>query len=108
MRLIDADALREIMFHRAFEEDSDMRRWYSGCWIRYKMFEQAIEETQTIDAEPVRHGRWEWHEDEYICNCSKCDFEIDVYGCIDPYRSVGIYKYCPNCGARMDKEENDG
>ena len=50
MRLIDADALRERTYHDAFETDSDMQKWDSGCWIRYKMFENALEETPTVDA----------------------------------------------------------
>ena len=49
MRLIDADALRETMFHRAFEMDSDMQKWDGGCWIRYKLFENALEDASTIE-----------------------------------------------------------
>lgn len=56
MRLIDADELRKQMYHEAFEKDTDMQRWDSGCWIRYKMFENAIKTAPTID--PVKHGRW--------------------------------------------------
>lgn len=48
MRLIDADALSARMYHDAFETDSDMQKWDSGCWIRYKMFENAIEDAPTI------------------------------------------------------------
>ena len=48
MRPIDADALREAMYHEAFETDSDMQKWDSGCWIRYKMFEKHIEAAPTI------------------------------------------------------------
>jgi hypothetical protein len=33
------------MYHAAFESDTDMQRWDSGCWIRYKLFEQVLEET---------------------------------------------------------------
>lgn len=51
MRLIDADALREKMYHEAFETDSDMQRWDSGCWIRYKMFENSIDSMPTIEPE---------------------------------------------------------
>ena len=53
MRLIDADALRDSMYHEAFETDTDMQKWDSGCWIRYKMFENAVEAAPTIDAFPV-------------------------------------------------------
>jgi hypothetical protein len=47
-RLIDGDALREKMYHDAFETDSEMQRWDSGCWIRYKMFENNIDDAETI------------------------------------------------------------
>ena len=47
-RLIDADALRQTMYHEAFETDSPMQKWDSGCWIRYKMFERLEENAPTI------------------------------------------------------------
>lgn len=53
MRLIDADALIDRMYHDAFETDTDMQKWDSGCWIRYKMFENAIDDAPTIDAVEV-------------------------------------------------------
>ena len=30
-KLIDADALREAMYHEAFETDTDLQKWDSGC-----------------------------------------------------------------------------
>lgn len=48
MRLIDADALTNAMYHEAFETDSDMQKWDSGCWIRYKMFEKHIANAPTV------------------------------------------------------------
>lgn len=53
MRLIDADALDEAMYHEAFETDTDMQMWDGGCWIRYKMFENKIKEAPTIDGPKV-------------------------------------------------------
>lgn len=53
MRLIDAYALSKAMYESAFEKDSDERKWDSGCWIRYKMFERNISNAPTIDAVPV-------------------------------------------------------
>ena len=47
-RLIDADALRQAMYNEAFETDSPMQKWDSGCWIRYKMFERMEEAAPTI------------------------------------------------------------
>lgn len=40
------DRLAEIMFHKCFVEDSDMQKWDSGCWFRYRLFEQALEEAR--------------------------------------------------------------
>lgn len=37
--LIDMDEFSRAMYHEAFEVDSKMQKWESGCWIRYKMFE---------------------------------------------------------------------
>ena len=41
-RLIDANKLEAMMYHEAFEKDSDMQKWDSGCWIRYKVFENCM------------------------------------------------------------------
>lgn len=42
MRLIDADELMHQMYRKAFIEDSNMQKWDSGCWIRYKLFERVV------------------------------------------------------------------
>jgi len=70
-RLIDADELRKRMYHDAFEVDSDMQKWDSGCWIRYKMFENAIDDAPTVDVVPTNALRLfiEW--------ASECDFGYD-------------------------------
>ena len=47
-RLIDADALRGGMYHDAFKTDSEMQRWDSRCWRRYKLFEKNIDDAETI------------------------------------------------------------
>ena len=53
MRLIDADALKEwFKNHVIIGSDGKMR--YSG-----KYLESIIDEQPTVEAEPVRHGRWE-------------------------------------------------
>lgn len=52
-RLIDANKLEANMYHEAFETDTDMQKWDSGCWIRYKMFENQIEKMPTVDAVEV-------------------------------------------------------
>lgn len=55
-RLIDAEKLESRMYHEAFETDSDLQKWDSGCWIRYKMFEQNIQKAETIIEEKLESG----------------------------------------------------
>ena len=49
-----------------------------------------IENAPAVDAEPVRHGRW-----EHGMRCTQCG-QIDL----------SKPNYCPNCGARMDGDEH--
>ena len=88
MRLIDADALNERMYHDAFETDSDMQKWDGGCWIRYKMFENAVKDAPTI--EERKAGRWTSEN-----ACEFCGFQ--------PWYENDIHtlSFCPNCGADM-------
>ena len=58
----------------------------------------GVMELPTTDAEPVRRGKWELAEDGWYC--SACEL-YPPFDC-DP-EEKGI-PYCPNCGARMDKE----
>lgn len=46
--LIDWDELSTFMYHHAFELDSADQRWDSGCWIRYRLFENAMKAMPTI------------------------------------------------------------
>lgn len=82
------------MYHEAFETDSDMQKWDSGCWIRYKLFENALDNMPTIE----RHGRWikighPWYE------CSECGERTAVVN----LNGEVVWNYCPNCGAKMEK-----
>jgi len=53
VRLINADALNDEMYHKSFEVDDGRNVWNSGLWIRYKIFEEAIRDAPTVDAVPV-------------------------------------------------------
>lgn len=109
MRLIDADALREKMYHEAFETDSDMQKWDSGCWIRYKMFENSIDSMPTI-THSRKKGTWIYGESEVGNDgyyCSQCgnfipwiykEFDIDF---------IKEFKFCPSCGADMRGDEDE-
>lgn len=93
MRLIDGDKLNSEMYHEAFETDSPLQKWDSGCWIRYKMFENHLKEAPTVDAAPVVHRHWE-DVGSLSCRCSGC-------GCKNDRET----RFCPHCGSKMDLEE---
>lgn len=97
-RLIDADALKlshckecTLYPDECMGKDCDC-----GSIIH-------INEMPTIDAVPVVHGRWiVWDEIlagiyHTVSECSECGFTTDKM-----QREEMLY--CPNCGARMDKE----
>ena len=58
----------------------------------------AIEAVPAADVAPVRYG--EWIERAWRPTCSLCGFRGSL---IDA--PISPFKYCPNCGAKMDGEE---
>lgn len=43
MSYISKELLESRMYREAFETDSNMQKWDSGCWIRYKLFEKVLD-----------------------------------------------------------------
>ena len=85
MRLINADELMEL---------------YDGCdglSVPIAVVQQNIKDATTIDAEPVRHGRWERTSDG-AARCTECKRKMNPsqYG----------YAFCSLCGAKMDGGNN--
>lgn len=65
-----------------------------------------IKSIPAADVVEVRHGKWiqpHWKNSNYCCNCSECGGEVmhREYH----WDKNGIYSICPNCGAKMDKED---
>lgn len=99
MRIIDADKLKA---HYA---------WWEGGTFEMTMdeaksdFDTIIDLQPTVEAEPIKHGRWKpfdltWGRSVYACtNCGEA-FEVPTED------GKPIYDYCPNCGAKMDGGEN--
>ena len=91
-RLIDADALITAVLKNAIDYavvfgNADMHR----------LLVRVIAHQPTVDAEPVRHGKWMPREEGKVYpfweryTCSECGEHSDDK------------RYCPNCGARMDE-----
>lgn len=98
-RLIDAnEAIKAILYVRDNDLHSGYPRSFEQGAIRKAL--RCIEETPTIEAEIVRHGRVIVHdgfEDEYYEYCSECKSR-DVH--------IGD-NYCPNCGSKLHGGAND-
>ena len=98
MRLIDADALKEMICNNVYPiADFFNSRDYGMFWTGG--IEKAIDEAPTIDAEPTRHGKW-----KYVKAYKGADFGFyQCSVCGEPWWFT--LKYCSNCGARMENDD---
>lgn len=89
----------------------------------------TIYDEEAIEAEPVRHGRWVWHEDwghpsisepqellDACWMCSTCGTDLlqylkshfpDIPSYTECSEEVPTLERCPNCGAKMDGGAED-
>ena len=109
MRPIDAD--------RALEIVRDQGIAHPNAYHLTNYATLILREAPTIEAEPVRHGRWviekrhavsrnPYIDDNYFASatCSECDFCIHAETKSFGYPDLNTTNYCPNCGAKLDKE----
>lgn len=95
---IEREALEVALNHRLnflMAENGEYDHYTSG-------FDEAVTRVENFpaaDVAPVVHGRW-IEQEKYtfgvMYDCSICDNRI-----LDNGHS---WNYCPNCGAKMDKE----
>lgn len=74
---------------------------WEGGWNpnREVVIRKYFEELPAVDAVPVVHGRWIYeHDDPTMLPCSVCGYRVFRYN---------NTRYCPNCGARMDGDNDD-
>ena len=55
---------------------------------------RPVYEIEVDEAEPIRHGHWK--DCGNMLECSGC-------GVVILKRSPGKWKYCPNCGMKMEE-----
>ena len=96
MRLIDADALKEWECEKCEYENKD-ESCRECCGVM-----QRIDESPTIDALPVKRGKWEkkrfvTDEGEFVYACSECGYQVGLF-------AHNRTDFCPSCGAKMDGE----
>lgn len=118
----------------------DLEAWRKRLNRRVSLFDDMVihalpavfdlvNEQETVKAEPVRHGRWVWHEDwghpsisephellDAYWMCSTCGTDLlqylkshfpDIPSYTECSEEVPTLERCPNCGAKMDAKEDD-
>ena len=63
---------------------------------------QCVKAIPAADVAEVRHGRWEKQSGLYSCSECGMTCPYDVQADVIEYWACN---YCPNCGAKIDKEE---
>lgn len=85
---------------------------------------RVICDAPAVDVEPVRHGRWEWHEEwgpstwlappdlyDTYWICSACGTDLlqylkshfpDIPSYTECSEEIPTLERCPHCGAKMD------
>ena len=73
-----------------------------------------IEEAPAANVETVRHGKWKEDVDppdgDLRCTCCGAAWPAFVQRQIAEqgiWTLQTLFKYCPNCGAKMDKEDGE-
>lgn len=108
MRVIDVDVLKRYMCNKCGERSTCEYQGY-GCSTL-----ADIDEQPTIEAEPVKHGRWIRAEAKgypvkrpSIWYCSECGEKIKYNDTLGRYQKTKktvsqVNPRCRKCGARMD------
>lgn len=92
MRLIDADEAYKVLtdyYHQRAE-------------IQHKALKEAFERVPTVDAEPVRRGKWKRERNPMMYQIVPYVFVCDQCGTAFEYDTP----YCGECGAKMDEVED--
>ena len=72
-----------------------------GCGLLEDVICEVDAQT-AADVAPVVHGRW--IEDSDYLKCPECS--VMVMWDFVFFDEIGNWNYCPNCGAKMDGDEN--
>ena len=76
-----------------------MAKYFAGGHLRFVNGEWRDDNGNAIEISRVRHGWWECGKPCPVCGEDRFKgLDADIWADWEPY-------YCPNCGAKMDKEE---
>ena len=105
MALLNKQTVLEHLYKRLIETANNNAGFECDAGIVFEeiatdRIKTWLDEVQTVDAEPVRHGKWKKTSCKWVTYaCSECGERTDETIMGEPR-----YVYCPMCGARMVKE----
>lgn len=102
--------MKEYIERAAVEEMLENAQLISdGEYCGYCTEDVNLGSIPAADVAPVRHGKWKPVKYNACCSCGKSygtyHFLCSACNHIAYSQPYGL-TYCPNCGARMDKEDN--
>nr|DAL02012.1 MAG TPA: PROTEIN/RNA Complex, archaeal, ribosomal, 50S, protein.0A [Caudoviricetes sp.] len=111
MRLIDADTVSKL-FDAEFKEtiklicegETHLDNLAEGFCEAYRV----IQNMPTVDAVPVVHGWWLTWEEQFPGRTLRKKSMLGVFCSACHNHADNMFNYCPNCGAKMDLEEEHG
>lgn len=75
-------------------------------WTEFEDAFKIVQDEPVVDVAPVKHGKWVGYQTNSFKNSSE-GLKRKFYRCSICHTANAICaKYCPNCGAKMDGEEN--
>ena len=98
LKVIDYDVMR-VAFDEKFKQTYQLiqngETHLDNLAEGFREADDVIFALPTIEAEPVKHGRWIFD----VCNHRE---HMKCSECLHSYEPTGVFTYCPNCGAKMD------
>lgn len=95
MRLIDAD---ELLEKAEYISTGFKSRGMQVCF--HGVTAATIENAPTVDPESLRpHGKWVKDQFSYRYLCTNCKMTLPEW--------MGVFNYCPGCGAKMGDKTNE-
>ena len=96
-RLIDADAFSE-QYGNYYAEQGQAEGFIGTVG-------ELIAKQPTVEAKPVRHGRWIEDRTDVICSSCGCRYNGELF-CMS--HEDGAFSHCPKCGAELDGGDDNG
>ena len=87
------------------------RDHWEGVYGIFVEMALTLKQQPAVDATPVKHGRWTEQHVDYASDCAideiqelKCSV-CGLYHTTPYMYNITHYKFCPNCGAKMDLDD---